>query len=217
MKVCTDSCIFGAYIQTNNANKILDIGTGTGLLSLMLAQKSEASINAVEIDLSSYKEASRNIQLSPWYNRIKLYNNSIQYFSSTRSDKYDLIISNPPFFKNHLKSGKKEKDQALHSDALSFEELVECVGKLLNPDGRFYILLPEYESKKFAELALKQKLFLNHRLLIRNTAEGSIFRVITEYSFIDNKRNDKVLIIKKNNSEYTDSFKLLLKDYYLNL
>jgi tRNA1Val (adenine37-N6)-methyltransferase len=217
MKVCTDSCILGAYTTFNNPSKILDIGTGTGLLSLMLAQKYNCKVDAVEIDAKAYEQAKQNFAESPWDDRLNAHNESIQDFEQKCFIKYDLVVCNPPFFEDHLKSPSKSKSVALHNDTLSYKDLVKTVKELLSERGLFYILLPEYQSSLFELLALKNFLFPVKKLTVLNTINGAVFRVIT--AFAQNKRDfdSEEIIIKAPNGDYTPDFKKLLKDYYLYL
>ncbi|MEO8711563.1 MAG: methyltransferase, partial [Parafilimonas sp.] len=153
MKVCTDACLFGAWAAHNpqlEASNILDIGTGTGLLSLIYAQKNmHASIDAIEIDEAAVQQARENFEASIWKERLHVYNTSIQQFATSSNKKYDVIICNPPFYENDLKSENKQRNLALHSDALTLEELISDVDLLLGDDGSFFVLLPFHRTKYF--------------------------------------------------------------------
>src|SRR4051812_5902465 len=144
MKVCTDACLFGAWIseevksKNSKVKSVLDIGTGTGLLSLMFAQKNlQSIIDAVEIDEAAAQQARENFEASPWKERLQIYSTSIKLFISEK--KYDLIISNPPFFENDLKSDDSKRNLALHSSQLSLEELLDAITKHLKEDGLFAV------------------------------------------------------------------------------
>jgi tRNA1Val (adenine37-N6)-methyltransferase len=217
MKVCTDSCILGAYTTFENPSKILDIGTGTGLLSLMLAQKYNCKVDAVEIDKTAHEQAKENFLSSPWSGRLNVYNERIQDFEQKSFVKYDLIVCNPPFFEDHLKSPLKSKTIALHNDELSFKDLVKSVKELLSDKGLFYILLPEYQSSLFELLALKNFLFPVKKLTIRNSEKGPVFRVITAFAPNKYEFDFEEIIIKESNGDYSSDFKNLLRDYYLYL
>ncbi|GAL83028.1 methyltransferase small [Sporocytophaga myxococcoides] len=215
MKVCTDSCIFGAYIDPEGAQTILDIGSGTGLLSLMLAQKTNAEIDAVEIDADAVLQSEENFKNSPWNNRLHIFSSSIQNFSTEATKKYDLIISNPPFFINHLLSPNPKLNKAIHNTTLSLKELSECVSRLLSPEGKFYVLLPPYEASVFEESLKELKLFLQHRLEVKDKSEGKIIRVIDCYNNTPATSSHRSLIIKNSEGQYTTEFSELLRPYYL--
>lgn len=217
MKVCTDSCIFGAWTKPENATAILDIGTGTGLLSLMLAQRSEAVIDAVEIDEAAAKQAMQNVADSPWASRIKVHHGPIQEYAATCTKQYDLIITNPPFYSNYLKSEKENVNVAYHSVALPTEELLTAVKKLLAPSGRLLVLLPPYEAELLREEALAFGLYASQILHVKDTAEAPVFRDITEFRQIPDMPSVAELIIKKKEGAYSDGFIALLKEYYLHL
>jgi len=215
MKVCTDSCIFGAYIDPGKAQNILDIGSGTGLLSLMLAQKSNAVIDAVEIESDAAIQSEENFKNSKWGDRLYIFKSSIQDFSLRAAKKYDLIVSNPPFFANHLLSPNPKLNKAIHSTTLSFKELSECVARLLSQDGKFYVLLPAYEASVLEETLKELKLFLQHRLEIKDKSEGKIIRVIDCYSSFPATSTNESFIIKDSEGQYTSEFSELLHPYYL--
>jgi tRNA1Val (adenine37-N6)-methyltransferase len=217
MKVCTDSCILGAYSTFENPSKILDVGTGSGLLSLMLAQKYNCKVDAVEIDETAYEQAKQNFKESPWGDRLKVYNERIQDFEQKCFVKYDLVVCNPPFFEDHLKSPLKSKNTALHNDSLSYKDLVKSVKELLSDKGLFYVLLPEYQSSLFELLALKNFLFPVKKLTVRNTGKGPVFRVITAFAQNKYEFDSEEMVIKESNGDYSGDFKTLLKDYYLYL
>lgn len=218
MKVCTDACIFGAYIPCEKLQNIIDIGTGTGLLSLMLAQRATgARITAIDIDKEASEQAKENIINSPFNDRIEVVNADIKDYGRLTADKFDLVITNPPFFQNSLKSLSKKINIAQHDSFLNFDELIESVIRIIKPDGIFYVLLPIAESTVFEEKMTLNNFNLRDRLLIKNRADLSPFRIITGYSLASfEKFTTKELAIKNNDNEYTHSFSELLKDYYLN-
>jgi tRNA1Val (adenine37-N6)-methyltransferase len=213
MKVTTDACILGAYVDVQGAKTILDIGTGTGLLALMLAQRSKAKIDAFEIDESAYNQAVVNVNESIFKDKITIYHTSIQDFSSEK--RYDLIISNPPFFQNHLKSETESRNNSLHTDTLSFEDLLSSVLRLLSPNGTFVVLLPAYESSVFEQLAISEGLYPQKKLTIHHRKGSKILRIITTFGRIKKEIINEELIIKNPNESYTPDFQALLKDYYL--
>lgn len=215
MKVCTDSCILGASTSSPKAGKILDIGTGTGLLSLMLAQRHPlARIDAVEIDPQAYQQARLNIVNSPWPERIRLYHQTIQAFSP--SCFYDLIICNPPFYPNHLPSAHPQRRQAFHQEKLSYKELADSCQRLLAPEGKSSILLPPRQAKEFAIHALLAGLYLQKQLIIHAKEAGPSHRIIGLYGkeHIEKPKEEK-LCIHSPDGNYSPEFRELLKPYYL--
>lgn len=215
MKVCTDACIFGASIDTKNAQRILDIGTGTGVLSLMLAQRTDAKIDAVEIDESAYQQAISNVEKSNFSQKISVFHQKIQDFEP--SFRYDLIISNPPFYQKSLKSADAQTNKALHAVELSLEELVEAVIRLLNPNGQFIVLLPPFEIEKLIQFAQKKGLYLSKKIMIRHNASKPVFRVIATFSNtqIQDIEESTLVIHEEDMKNYSAEFRELLKDYYL--
>jgi tRNA1Val (adenine37-N6)-methyltransferase len=217
MKVCTDACILGAFVDVKDTDKILDIGAGTGLLSLMVAQRTKAQIEAVEIDEDAYNQAVENIANSQFANQIKVYKTSIQEFTRDLFRSFSLIVSNPPFYQNSLQSPDNQTNKALHNTELSFEELANCVVKLLNDDGRFVVLLPYHETQEFVKIAKINGLFVNHQLHIRHDVNKPIFRVISTFTSDSDSELmiDELKIWQENGKVYDQKFRELLKDYYL--
>ena len=214
MKVTTEGCILGAWVNVRDTGRVLDIGGGTGLLSLMLAQKSQAKIDTVEIDTKAFQQSQSNFQQSPWANRLSIHHGRIQDFKPNR--KYDYIISNPPFFSNHLKAKSGQFNVAAHSEALSQDDLVEVTCRLLDQDGNATFIFPSYEADQFLKLALKNNLYLKSELVILNRAGDSPFRKIKTFGFQKVKNSSTHLIIREGN-DYSRDFVSLLKDYYLHL
>ena len=215
MKVCTDSCVLGAWTEVKEANQILDIGTGTGLLSLMVAQRSEAKITAVEIDAAAAAQAEENFNGSPWKNRIVLTQKSLQQFGHENQQQFDVIICNPPFFQASLKSPDTAKTIAKHTQELPFEDLLHFVKQFLTPEGFFYLLLPPSEAEVFRNLALNEKLFPVKELQLFTQPNGKHLRTIYAYSFQEKPSEKQSLIIRNLDQTYTSEFAALLKEYYL--
>lgn len=220
MKVCTDSCLFGAYIHPQGAESILDIGTGTGLLALMMAQKADraACIKAVELDAAAAKQARENVAASPWPLQVTVVESSIQDFAVSATQRFDLIISNPPFFSRQLKRNTKAQNLAMHSEALSLEELVECVCRLLADKGRFAVLLPPQEAEVLQAEASAKGLYLEHDLKVYAVERGRHLRSISIFSRNkDAIKTASEISIKDKEGNYTAAFVALLKDFYLHL
>lgn len=215
MKVTTEGCLLGAIPDTGTAGKILDIGSGTGLLALMLAQRSTARITTVEADKDSFLQAKENITASPWSDRITIHHSTIQDFAGECSEKFDIIISNPPFYTNYLPSDDLQRNLARHTFSLSMGDLVSVVKSLLDGAGLFYVLYPPYEAGIFAQLADRSGLYPSKNFIIRNKPDGSIFRMITAYGRQKGTQQQSELVIRDEANEYTPAFRKLLKDYYL--
>lgn len=216
MKVCTDACLFGAFlpiIQLPNA-KALEIGTGTGLLSLMFAQKNESSnIEAIEIDENAYQQAVNNISSSNYKNKINIVLGDIKTFQTAHL--YDIIFSNPPFFVNDLKSQKIERNIAMHSQYLSYEDLIIVVAKLLKTGGMFYVLLPYNNENAFIAIALQHQLFVNKITRVKQTSNHPFFRSIICFAKQEKELIETNTIVIKEGVDYSKEFTSLLKEYYL--
>lgn len=217
MKVCTDACIFGAWaaekIKTNNPEitSILDIGTGTGLLSLMIAQKIQAQIDAIEIDEDAFMQAGNNFSESLWGRHLRTLHADAKNFTS--HTKYSFIISNPPFFEEQLLSPEKKKNIAKHDDGLKLDELIKTIRRNLKSSGRFAILLPYHRINYFENIAKENHFFLEEKLLIRQTLKHNFFRGVLLFTQTKHSTTIKELTIKIND-RYSHDFILLLKDYY---
>lgn len=216
MKVTTDACFFGAYFTPYNQGRILDIGTGTGLLSLMTAQKVNTPIDAVEVNGDAFEQAKINFSNSPWANHLNVFHYPLQEFEPEHL--YDQIICNPPFFVNSLQGQSKNKNQALHADTLSMEDLVNHASRLMKEDGEFWVMYPEIEMEQFIEVAQESGLIPHSRFILRNKKDGPVFREIVEFCKVE--RNLKLLTdvyIKEQDGSYSETFSNALKDFYLHL
>jgi tRNA1Val (adenine37-N6)-methyltransferase len=219
MKVCTDACVFGAfvaeYLAPQKINNCLDIGTGTGLLSLMLAQKNDMSIDTVEINAEAYLQAKQNIENSIYKNKISIHNQNILGFDNNK--KYDFIITNPPFYEGDLMSSQQNKNQAKHNESLTLPKLLQSIIRLFKDNGEFAVLLPYHRIIEFELLANDLNYFVQKEILLKQTPKHLYFRGIQIYSCTQLIKTTSDLIIKDENNLYTNSFVELLKDYYLDL
>jgi tRNA1Val (adenine37-N6)-methyltransferase len=218
MKVCTDSCIFGSLLDIPSKSNVLDIGAGTGLLSLMAAQKCDGLIKSIEIDYDAAKQSFENFQNSPWKNRLNVIHDDIRNLDSEiYLEQYDSIISNPPFYENHLLPSTTIEQKAKHTTTLNYNDLLKSIIKLLKPNGVLNILLPFSISKEFIILSENYNLKLFSNTSIKNFENSIPFRSVLKFTFSKNNcSNDEIVIYKKQN-EYTETIKALLKDYYLYL
>ncbi len=217
MKVTTLACIQGAWTPDIKPEKILDIGAGTGLLSMMSVQKYQRPCNAVEIEESAFKQLTENIAHSPWPGLITPYHDDINSFAAKCNTTYDFIITNPPFFEEQLWSDKEEINIARHGARLTIKDLLKVVSSLIANDGRCSVLLPVRESGILASLARELSLFLIDHLLIYDTAQKPPVAAVTILSTRRRSHHSKKLIIRKENGGYSDDFISLLRPYYLNL
>lgn len=216
MKVTTDGCLFGAYFIPYDSGRILDIGTGTGLLSLMIAQRTKSPIDAIEINQDAFKQAKINFASSPWAEQISIFHTSLQEFQPDQA--YDQIICNPPFFSNSFQGQSKNKNQAVHANTLSMEELAAHACRLMKEDGELWLMYPEAEMNRFRSIAEEWGLIPHSHFIIRNKEGGPVFREIIE--FCKQQRNLKLLTdvyIKESDGTYSEQFIKTLKDFYLHL
>lgn len=218
MKVCTDACIQGAYTAQYalSAKCIMDIGAGTGLLSLMLAQQLPvAAITAVELDAAAAMQASSNIAASPWADKIKVLTADVRSLPVDRL--YDFIITNPPFYEADLKSSDKLRNQAMHATTLDYSALLKVMGNQLTADGAFSVLLPFRPFADFVALAAEAGFHAQHILNVRQSVQHDYFRSVGIFSRHAVVTNVQDVAIRDAANVYTPAFTELLKPYYLYL
>lgn len=214
LKISTEACILGSWAHKFAHGEILDIGTGCGLMACMLAQSNlDANIDAIEIHPEVASLAWENIKNSPFKNQIQVINSDIRSLST--NNRYDFIISNPPFFSNHLPATLKDKQIAIHDDELNFADLIIAIKNLLKPGGKFAVIYPEEVMDKFENASEKNGLFVHQFLYIFSNPKSKLLRVICLGSTNKEKIAIENLYIKDENNEYTEAFKLLLNPYYL--
>ena len=214
MKVGTDSVLLGSWVSCKKANTILDIGCGTGLITLMLAQRNlKSNIVGIEIDAIASQEAQENIDNSDWGNRIKIEHTSLQDFNS--QNHFDLIVSNPPFF--HENKAKDRRATARHTNALSFEELISNAAKLLSERGIFSVIIPRAAEVNFCGIATTHKLYCNRVCNVKGNENVAVKRVMLEFSFAKTELITKHLTIETTRHQYTDEYMQLCKNFYLKM
>lgn len=215
MKVGTDAVLLGAWAEVKPTDWVLDIGTGCGVLPLMLARKGVAKVHAVDLDEASVLEAAENFDASQWRDRLFAFHADIRKF--TMQCAYDLIISNPPFFVNSFKSDTDRKNQARHTDtSLSFSDLIASVRRLLKPVGRFVVVLPERESNEFIPIAEQANLFVYRRENIIPVEGKGPNRVNLEFRYgqpLSTVVDD--LVIRTADGLFTDDYNRVVADFYL--
>jgi tRNA1Val (adenine37-N6)-methyltransferase len=227
MKVTTDACLFGAWAagrvgslesgvwsQEPGVRKMLDIGTGTGLLVLMLAQKTNVSIDAIEIDKDAFKQAKENINSSLWKDRINIFHADVEEFNFP--GQYDIIISNPPFYENELKSDDAKKNIA-HHEGIALQSLLRIIKKNLSADGSFYLLLPYKRNEETERLAASNELSIIQKTGVRQSLKHNYFRIMIagRHKQPEEKMTTDEISVRNDQQQYTNEFIDLLKDYYL--
>lgn len=215
MKVGTDGTLLGAWTSITGVQTILDIGTGTGLIALMLAQRSQAQIDAVEIDAEASIQAQENVAGSPWRDRIKIYPGSVQDYAKTCSKRYDLIISNPPFFDNASKAVQKARTVARHSDLLRQLDLLQVTEQLLSYPGKLVVIYPTESAQIFQEKAKAFGLFCQRKLKVKPTLTSPSKRIVMELGKQPFPLQEDILAIEATRGVYTPEFISLIKDFYL--
>tara|TARA_B110000037_G_scaffold209472_1_gene258663 strand:- start:6607 stop:7308 length:702 start_codon:yes stop_codon:yes gene_type:complete len=216
MKVGTDGVLLGAWVNCKNAKSIIDIGTGTGLISLMLAQKNKsAQILAIEIDKGAAIQANENIEDSKWKDRIIVKQTSLQDFQT--QEKFDLIVSNPPFFNNTFKAESNSRNNARQTESLSFNYLLERTASLLTTNGKASFILPFSEKENFISIAKEQQLFLNNILYVKGNIKTEIKRILVEFSVKETEIKEETISIEISRHKYTKEYIELVKDFYLKM
>jgi tRNA1Val (adenine37-N6)-methyltransferase len=219
MKVGTDGVLLGAWVKISpNTESILDIGTGTGLIALQMAQRSNAeTIDAIEIENKAFEQAVENFENSSWADRLYCYHASLLEFKEEMEEQYDLIISNPPYFNDTFKELNKERALARHTHQLSYKELLEATDKLLPTSGSCAFIIPFKEESDFLTLAALHKLYPIRITRVRGTEQSEIKRSLLQLSRHSTKVVPNELIIEKSRHVYTDAYRSLVKDFYLNM
>lgn len=220
MKVGTDGVLLGAWANTLGNELILDLGTGSGLIAIMTAQKNKsARIIGIEIDESAALQAQQNISLSPWFERLEITHSSFQDYIKINTKKFDHIISNPPFFQEGTNTSSKERNMARQTISLTFEEIVSGTNKLLLEDGKLSVILPVLESQLFEKIAHNNGFYLNRKLEVKPKKEKNIERILMEFSREEKTEIEiKTLIIQhEKRNDWTDDYIELTKAFYLKM
>lgn len=217
MKVGMDGVLLGAWVKASEAKRILDIGSGTGLIALMLAQKNAlAEIDAIEIDYEACEEAAFNVQQSDWRSRIKLYCQSFQEFAAETENRYDLIVSNPPFFSNGVKAQAETRAQARHADALPLDVLISGAAKLLLCNGRIALILPIEQLQEVENHAQISGLFVSRLCRVKPNPSKPDFRILIELTSVEQPIiNESLMIEFEKHHDYTPEYRELTRDFYL--
>ncbi len=213
MKVGTDGVLLGSWADCSDAKLILDVGTGSGLIALMCAQRSNAHIDAIDISREAFNQATYNVLQSIFSQRINVYLTSYADFFPDK--KYDLIVSNPPFFEKSLKSPDLNRSLARHNDSLSFESLIVKTVDLLSPEGKFAVIIPYDLFQVFDEIAYNNNLKLRQKTMVRPKPETPFKRVLAAYSVEEVGVDEKELVIEISRHVYSEGYFELTREFYL--
>lgn len=219
MKIGTDGVLLGAWVSiANNPFSILDIGAGTGIIALQLAQRSHAEmIDALEIDDSAYEQCVDNFENSPWGDRLFCYHASLAEFVQEIDDKYDLIVSNPPFYSEDYKTTNESRDAARFNDSLPFSQLIKSASHLLSETGVFAVVIPRKEEESFKYAAKEVQLFPQRICRVRGNETSEEKRSLIEFSFKKATPKIETLTIETSRHNYTDDYKSLVAEFYLKM
>jgi tRNA1Val (adenine37-N6)-methyltransferase len=217
MRVSTDAVLLGAWVQTGKSRSILDIGTGSGVIALMMAQKSEAQITALDIDRESADQARDNVAQSEYANRIDVLHCTFQDYVKQGSSKFDLVVTNPPYFIDSLKTPTESRTLARHTDALSFDDLIAGVKKILQEKGKFCLILPTNEAISFRVKAESHGLYMSKLLRVRTTKEKNTEkRHLMQFEFKESEFSESTLVIEADSHRnYTPEYRELTRDFYI--
>lgn len=217
MKVGTDGVLLGAWASVENARRILDIGTGTGLIALMLAQRSDASVVGVDIDEAAVEQARENIERSEWKNRIVVEHKDVLDLSGEKYGLFDVIVSNPPYFTEAVYCPDKQRNTARHMDSLPFDELLQAVDRLLAEEGCFSVILPSGVAPDFIANALHYRLYLCRQTFVHTKPEAVPKRVLMPFSRTASECKTEHLVVELARHEYSPEYIALTRDFYLSM
>jgi tRNA1Val (adenine37-N6)-methyltransferase len=222
MKIGTDGVLLGAWCTVDKyPDTVLDIGAGSGVVALMIAQRSDAmTIDAVEVDENAYEQAVENFERSDWGDRLYCYNASFQEFAieiAEEEETYDLIVSNPPFYTDAFETENEARNKARFTSSLSFQELIEGVSKILSENGIFSIVVPFKEEEHIVNIAKGHHLFLNRICRVQGNKTAEIKRSLLEFSFQETEIHETHLIIEIERHQYSEDYIRLTKDFYLKM
>ncbi len=222
MKIGTDGVLLGAWCNVDfYPDTVLDVGAGTGVIALMIAQRCDAmTIDAVEVDEDAYEQTVENFEKSDWGDRLYCYNATFEDFADEIAEEeevYDLIVANPPFYTDDFETEDEARNKARFTSSLSFESLLIGVRKILSEEGRFTVVIPFKEEQNFVQLAKEQELFVNKICHVRGTVTSQTKRSLLEFSFKEKEISKTDLVIEKSRHNYTKEYTDLTKDFYLKM
>lgn len=220
MKVGTDGVLLGAWAEVSQVARILDVGTGTGLIAIMMAQRcASAAIDAVEIDDKASQQAIENVAACPWKDRIAVVNDSFQHFAATACRRYDLVTCNPPYFRKALRSPVASRSVARHDTDLSYGDLLCHAAAIITAEGRLAVIVPAGETDPLIEMAYLSGLFVYRVLKIKPLPDKPVIRVMMELSRnrIPSHEESTLIIRNQDQITYTDDYRNLTRDFYLTM
>lgn len=217
MKVGTDGILLGAWAEIDDTNYILDIGTGTGLIALMLAQRSTATIHAVEVEEGAWKQAAENFNNSPWNDKVEAFHISIQDYARSSRNAYDLIVSNPPFFSGGVFSADQERANVRHTIKLPNGDLLSAARNLLSKEGRFCVILPVIEGLRFKEMATNYGLYCNKLTEVVPMKGKSANRLLMLFEKTQKDLVEDQFVVWESKDQYSKAQIELTKEFYLHL
>lgn len=219
MKVGTDGVLLGAWADLTDTQLALDIGTGSGIIAIMMAQRSaDLEVHAVEVDAEACTQAIENMQNTPWANRLRAFQTTIQEYAEVCEHKYDLIVSNPPFFSGGVFSHNQDKNSVRHTLKMPHGDLLGAARSLLKPDGRFCVILPLIEGLRFCEMAQHYHLVCTRQTEVRPKADKPIERLLLQFEREAKPMlSDSIVIQKGENNDWTEGYIALMKAFYLKM
>lgn len=216
MRIGTDAVLFARWVEASSSDYALDIGTGSGIIPMILSQKGIGRVDAVELDRDSFEEARQNFSISVWKDNLEVFCDDVRSFSDRNVNKYDLIVSNPPFYASDVKPVRDKKVMARHVSTLSFADLLDSAKKMMKENARFALVLPYYESRLFIKEAESKGFYLQKEFLIAPIKGKEPNRVNMQFSLNENEDVEReVFTIRNKDYSYTEQYKEFLKDYYL--
>lgn len=215
MKVGTDGVLLGAWLNTNGARRILDIGAGSGVIALMMAQRTDSSahIDAVEIEEADARQAIENIRNSPWPQKVTVHSVAVQEFRPDQ--KYDLIVSNPPYFRDSYQPPDVRRVRSRHTTSLSYEDLIACVDRLLHENGTFDVILPPVEGEHVVGLAAAKQLHVTRKFLFRTREHKVPERWLLEFSRYSGTISEGEVLLYDRGEEWSEQYRKLTAEFYL--
>ena len=215
MKVGTDGCLLGGWFDCSQSRNILDVGSGSGLIAIMAAQRCGASVTGIEIDCDAAKQAIENVNNSPWSDRIEIVNQDLLLYSTEK--RFDTIVSNPPYFANSLKCGNDARTMARHNDSLSCNDFFKKCKDLSAENVRISIIIPSDLRENWQQAAEENGFYPSRITHIKTTPNKTAKRVLIEFSSEKKECKESTLILEISRGNYSDEAKEILKDFYLKI